>query len=345
LSNIQIIDPTTYPGWDELLLTNPESSFFHTSAWARVLIDSYGYKPLYFACIENNHLHGLMAVMEIDSFITAKRGVSLPFTDHCPVIARDKHSFSDMFNFVSIYGTQHGWKSLEIRGGNRFLGDEVPSDTFKTHVLELSASKEDVLATFRDSTRRNIKKAQRIDVEIRDTPSMASMEQFYRLNCLTRKDHGLPPQPLYFFREIHKHIISLEKGRVLLAFENKGPCIAGAVFYSFNGRVVFKYGASDRSAHQMRPNNLVMWEAIKTYSQNGSRSFDFGRTDLDHKGLLQFKKGWGTTEGQIHYYNYDLQKKAFVSKYPKIKSSYPVFKAMPMPLLKLIGRVLYRHVG
>lgn len=345
MAKIEILDPTKYPGWDELLLTNPQSSFFHTSAWARVLINSYGYKPLYFARIENNELQNLLAIMEINSFITGKRGVSLPFTDHCPVIAKDKQEFYQLFEIVSDFGSKDGWKSLEIRSGNRFLGNEIPSDIFKSHVLDLSAGKESVLATFRDSTRRNIRKAQKMDVGVEDINSMASIEQFYKLNCLTRKDHGLPPQPLNFFLEIYNHIIAPEKGSVLLAFENSRKCIAGAVFYNFNGKVVFKYGASDRSAHQLRPNNLVMWEAIKKYSQNGSKSFVFGRTDLDHKGLLQFKRGWGTKEGKIHYYNYDLQKKKFINKYPKVKSSYSIFRAMPMPLLKLIGRVLYRHIG
>jgi hypothetical protein len=35
--NIQIINPTLYPHWDDLLITNPETTFFHTAAWAKVL--------------------------------------------------------------------------------------------------------------------------------------------------------------------------------------------------------------------------------------------------------------------------------------------------------------------
>ena len=95
----------------------------------------------------------------------------------------------------------------------------------------------------------------------------------------------------------------------------------------------------------MRPNNLVMWEAIKKYSENGCRSLDFGRTELDHKGLLQFKNGWASKKGEIYYYTYNLHKKKFITKKPKIKSSYYIFKVMPILLLKLVGSVLYRHIG
>ena len=86
---VEIINPLQFTGWDELLLTQPESTFFHSSHWARVLYDTYGYKPLYFTVRDNDKLSALVPVMEIDSFLTGKRGVSLPFTDFCEPIIRD----------------------------------------------------------------------------------------------------------------------------------------------------------------------------------------------------------------------------------------------------------------
>ena len=70
--HLQILNPLTYPNWDELLLTHEDYSFFHTTAWARVLHESYGYKPLYFTAIENGRLSALIPVMEVNSFITGK---------------------------------------------------------------------------------------------------------------------------------------------------------------------------------------------------------------------------------------------------------------------------------
>ena len=43
--NISIINPIKHPDWDDLLLTADRATFFHTTAWARVLSESYGYKP------------------------------------------------------------------------------------------------------------------------------------------------------------------------------------------------------------------------------------------------------------------------------------------------------------
>ena len=114
--------------------------------------------------------------------------------------------------------------------------------------------------------------------------TLESVKEFYKLQCITRKIHGLPPQPLYFFKKIYEHIISQKKGFVALATHNNNV-IAGAVFFQFGHKAIFKYGASNPRYLYLRPNNLVMWEAIKWHCQNGIKTFDFGRTELKHKGL------------------------------------------------------------
>ena len=93
MNPISPIDPLEYPNWDDLLLTNDQSTFFHTSAWARVLHESYNYKPLYFTSIDDGKISVLIPIMEIRSFITGRRGVSLPFTDYCkPIVPDTNHS-------------------------------------------------------------------------------------------------------------------------------------------------------------------------------------------------------------------------------------------------------------
>ncbi len=64
---LQILNPIEYPNWDELLLTNENYSFFHTSGWAKVISESYNYKPLYFTEIENDKLTALIPIMAVNS--------------------------------------------------------------------------------------------------------------------------------------------------------------------------------------------------------------------------------------------------------------------------------------
>jgi hypothetical protein len=342
--NIQIINPIEFPTWDDLLLTHPETTFFHTVAWAKVLSKSYGYKPLYFTIIDDGRVSGLIPVMEIDSFLTGKRGVSLPFTDLCNPIARDPDVFARLFEAVIAYGRKAGWKNLEIRGGKVFLEKEPPTAQLVVHTLALSPEEADVSKAFRDSTYRNIRKAQKEGVAVNLEHSSAAMASFYRLHCETRRHHGLPPQPWSFFDKIQEHIIAKGNGFVALAMY-KGQSVSGAIFFNFNCATIFKYGASDKTFQHLRPNNLLLWQAIEWCSESGFRSFHFGRTEPENEGLLQFKDGWGAAKAGLCYYKYDLRKGRFLSNDSGPKSSYRVFKMMPAPLLRLTGNLLYRHVG
>lgn len=294
--------------------------------------------------------------MEVKSILTGKRGVSLPFTDFCPSIISDENSSKMIFDAVIDFGRKNKWKTVEFRDNLGFLFKDTSSfsrqpsavslnsNSFIIHNLKLKINPDDVFSKFRDSTRRNIKKSEKKGVRVDVCNSLDAMKSFYRLNCATRKKHGLPPQPFRFFAAIFQHIISAGKGTIVLAF-HQGKAIAGAVYFHFSAGAIFKYGASDKNYQHLRPNNLVMWAAIKWYAQKGCQNLSFGRTEFEHTGLRQFKSGWGAEEKSLNYYKYDLTQNAFVSEGAGIKTSYPLLKITPLPLLKLAGRLLYRHVG
>jgi len=354
------------------MLSNAGYSFFHSSAWARVLAESYGYTPLYFTVIENGKLRALVPIMEVNSFLTGKRGVSLPFTDYCDPINLNGAPFPELLKRIIEYGQKHGWKYLELRGGEKYLrsqewGDRSqdsalnpsgsrpapntlhptprPSSTYFSHTIDLTQGEKRTFSNLRDSTRRNIKKAVKEGVKVQISQSLDSVQEFYRLNSISRKDHGLPPQPYSFFKKVYEHILVNDFGFVVLAsFESRS--IAGEVYFHLKEKAVYKYGASDKSFQHLRANNLLMWEGIRECIRRGCTILSLGRTDLNHEGLLQFKRGWGSTEQQINYYRYDLKNGFFVSGSSKVSGFHnKIFRNIPIPLLNRLGSILYKHVG
>ncbi len=282
--------------------------------------------------------------MEIQSLLTGRRGVSLPFTDYCQPIISDRIHFKEILDNIIDYGKKARWKYIEWRGGEGYFQDTIHSSFYYGHTLDLTQNEQELLSSFRSSTKRNINKAVKEGVVVDICNSLESIKEFYRLNCITRKQHGLPPQPYPFFENIYEHIISQKKGFVVLA-SFKQRAISGAVYFHFGNKAIYKYGASDRRYQHLRANNSVMWESIKWFGKNGFKGFSFGRTEPENSGLLQFKRGWGTDEKAIGYYKYDLQNAAFIKDRSRAKTSYTLFKNMPSPLLNLVGTLLYRHVG
>jgi len=344
-SEIDIINPIDYPGWDDLIQGNASDVFSNTTAWAKILSETYGYKPIYFTVFDKNRLATLLPVIEVNSIVTGLRGVSLPFTDYCNPIIDGEKQFHDLFNHIVTYGKKRSWKYFEFRNGERYLHDRMPASSYFGHTLDLSGDERKIYAACRESTRRNIRNATKHGVEVTMHESLNAVQEYYKLHCMTRKRQGVPPQAFTFFKKIHEHIISQKFGIIVLgAYKNR--FIAGAVFLHRGRTAFFKYGASDLEKQNLRANNLVMWKAIKHYSERGFMNFCFGRTDLDNQGLRQFKAGWGAKENRINYYRYDLQKDTFVANRRHIRPLHNrIFRNMPVSVLQAAGRLLYRHMG
>ncbi len=343
--DLQVVNPVHYPNWDRLLLEHPDSTFFHTSAWAKTLSESYRYTPKYFTFFEGGKIVTLVPFMDVKSLLTGHRGVSLPFTDFCAPLCSSNSLFHDMFKQIVAHGKETGWITLELRGGGGLLNDTLPYTTYCGHCLDLSPDESSCFSRFNDSTKRNIRKALRGGVEIAISNSRESVREFYELHCVTRKRHGLPPQPYHFFERLYGNVLSEKNGLVVMAY-SKGIAIAGAVYFHSRDTAIYKYGASDRKYQFLRANNLVMWEAIKWYCKKGYKSLSFGRTEIDNSGLRRFKSGWGATGCNINYYKYDVRRDAFLPAPGKKTAPYnSIFKKVPLPLLKIIGFSLYRHVA
>jgi lipid II:glycine glycyltransferase (peptidoglycan interpeptide bridge formation enzyme) len=180
-------------------------------------------------------------------------------------------------------------------------------------------------------------------VELTATPE--SLNAFYRLNGLTRKKHGLPPQPLSFFRTLYDKIILPGKGKIFLA-KVEEQIIAGAVFFEFGDQIIYKYGASDEKYQALRANNLIMWKAIEYGCLQGYNHFDFGKTEPGNEGLRRYKLSWGAQEALIHYHKYHIAKQRFIVESAKERHwATRIFAGMPTGLLKLLGQVLYAHAA
>jgi hypothetical protein len=343
--NLEPIDPLADPGWDDLVATHPASSFVHTAAWARVLSSSYGYSPVYFAAVKDSRLQGLIPFMEIRSWVTGCRGVSLPFLDECELILPEGTEFREAFRVMREYAKSRRWRTFELR--TRIPGMEgVPaSATYYFHSIALSEREETIFSGFRSNVQRNIRKVQKEGVTVDREESRGGVREFYRLNCLTRKEHGLPVQPYRFFENLRKHVLSEGKGTLLLA-SYRGECVAGAIFLQHGDKVVYKYGASDRRYQHLRANNLVMWEAIRSYGARGYREFSFGRTDLNHDGLRRFKLSWGCSEKVLKYARFDMKSGAWQEgKAPSDIPGKSVLAMLPVPVLRVLGAIAYSHIG
>src|SRR4030095_4059470 len=251
----EFINPLTEPEWNNRLRGYRAATVFHTAPWARVLAETYGYRPHYALFREEEKVVGMLPIMEVLSVWTGRRGVCLPFSDECAPLITAGFTLQSLLQPIRDFGAAHRWDYLELRGGVPD-GSGIETGQFVSHHIALESSEEPQLRKLRDSTRRNIQRADREGVEIQHLDSLDAMDIFYSLHCRTRRRHGLPPQPRRFFHLIHKYLIDPASGFISLA-RFKSKWIAGSVFLRFGPHAVYKFGASDPAFQHVRANNLV----------------------------------------------------------------------------------------
>jgi hypothetical protein len=238
------IDPLQFSWWDTLLSTHDGSSFFHGSAWTRVLHETYGHKPYYFCHIANSRIEALLPTMEVNSPWTGRRGVSLPFTDVCPIL---HPSFGDrgvLYRSAVNFGRGRGWRFLECRSTGCEWSEAQPSLAFYGHVLDLEPGPDALLKGLAGAVRRGIRKAEAAGLRIEFGAGLQQMRGFYSLHCRTRRRHGVPPQPIEFFENIVQHVFAAGLGFVATAYLENRP-VAAAVFFKQRRQAHYNLGASD----------------------------------------------------------------------------------------------------
>ena len=330
--------------WLEFVRQHPEATLFHHSSWCSLIAETYNYKP--FIIVLKNSEGALTAglpVMEVNSWLTGKRWVALPFTDHCCPLMKSEIDIKYFTEQLVLKSKKEKNIKFEIRHKLPAVEANIGNNFFYIHNLKLEKNPDALICKFRKNTVRCIKKASKSGIVVSQRNDLESMMTFYGLHLMTRKKLGVPTQPKRYFLNLWENIINKDKGFIMLAYyQNKA--IAGGVFLHFKNTVTYKYGASDPGYSKYCGNHAFFWEAIKWSCRNGFKSFDWGRTDNDHSGLRHFKLGWGTEEKELYY--------SFIGREPKKHSTgwkqkvvKNIISKSPVLVGRMFGELLYRHVG
>jgi hypothetical protein len=341
---MRICDPVRNPGWDHLIALHRDAGCFHTSAWAKVLHQTYKHHPFYLRFSRGRRLAALIPLMEVRSPLTGRRGVCLPFSDACEPLVFDPDSVDLVMDRVVDFAQERRWRHLEIRGGKTFQPASSSAAIFYGHTLDLRRRVEELADRFDSSVRRAIRKAERSNLSVFVDRNRQAITDFYRLHVQTRRRHGLPPQPASFFLNIYEYLIKPGLGFTVLAKRESRP-IAAAIFFRFGKNALYKYGASDKRFQEFRANNLVMWQGIQLLARTGVEKLHFGRTDCENDGLRRFKLSWDTQEETIDYFRVDPSGRQCPTPVRREGGLHKrIFGRLPLAFNRLAGSILYPHL-
>jgi CelD/BcsL family acetyltransferase involved in cellulose biosynthesis len=325
--------------WREFVLGHPRALPYHHPAWTDSITDTYGFRAFAFAVRDASaQVVGGVPFVEVGGRIRSKRWVALPFTDACPALTTAQLTDETLVSLLDDAREDERVAAIEVRGP---LGSELGTEAQRgvVHALELTTA-DQLFGAFASQVRRNIRKAQRSDMSVRPAETEDDLTRVYfHLHAETRRRLGVPTQPRRFFEAIWRRMIEPGLGFAVLAYSG-GTAVAGAVFLEWNGRIIYKFGASDSRYWALRPNNLLFWEVIRQACEREATTLDFGRSDMEDEGLRAFKRSWGASEQALVYTT--LGKDAQSSSNRAARVMRPVLRHSPAWVGRGLGDVFYR---
>lgn len=166
-------------------------------------------------------------------------------------------------------------------------------------VLDVTPTEEELLASFKQKTRYNIKVAEKRGVTVEIDNSEKAFERYLELTEETTKRQGFYAHSSNYHRKMWEVLHPAGIAHLLVA-KYQGEIITTWVLFKFNDTLYYPYGASTREHREVMANNLVMWETIRLAKKWGLKYVDMwgalgpepDKSDPWY-GFHTFKSGYG----------------------------------------------------
>jgi hypothetical protein len=183
---------------------------------------------------------------------------------------------------------------LEIRDRNLTLADVeglgFDHTPWRGLEVDLRPPHDDIFAAMKSACRRAIRKSEREGVVIEEAHDIGFADDFYaQLEDVFAKQSLVPPYGVERVRELIRAVHPSGRLLLLRARNPEGACIATGIFPAANRAMHFLAGASWREHQHLRPNEAVMWHAMRYWKSRRIEVCDLG-------GYMDYKRKYGGEE-------------------------------------------------
>ena len=307
--------------WEAIVGAHPEGLVYHLPVWLKALAHEQERQHLCLGFEDGSgKLCGVLPLLATRglplsrSAITARRLSSLPRTPVSGPLAVDAEAAAALVHAAVDRVRANPGTRLELKVDSPCCDGLVEGlirvPWRSSYVLPLPASPENLrFGNSRNHARIEwaVRKAVGRGVRVRAAESQADLSSWYRLYLDTMRRQVVPPRPFRFFQALWNLMRPQGLATLLLAEQTEGrkrSLLAGSVFLKFGRTVFYAFNGSRRGALQLRPNDMIQYEAIHDACRHGFQVYDMGEVAQGAVGLANFKSKWGAEETTLYRYYY-----------------------------------------
>ena len=326
--------------WDRFVAECPEATFFHQSGWARVIEEVFGYRTYFLYAERSARIEGVLPLAFVDSWLTGRALVSLPFCIEAGVAAISVEARAALEREALLIAAQLGVAHLEIRSRGVHQPDWPTQDLYVRFEKPILPEAADNLAAIPRKQRAVVRKGQAAGLVARRD----EVSRFHALYADNMRRHGSPAHGQRYFEKLCE--VFGDQCRVLTVADARGVALSSVMSFYFRDTVLPYYAGDVAAARESHANDFKYWALMDEARVAGCTVFDYGRSKVG-SGSFSFKKNWGC-EPQPLYYQYQfLRGQRAVPEHnpnnPKYRFLIAAWRRLPLPLTRILGPRVARH--
>jgi Acetyltransferase (GNAT) domain len=314
--------------WDDLLRSDPDADFFHTSSWTGAVSRCYREKTSLWLTVRlGDRLAAGMAVVHTDGRWVDLLESSIQGTSGGPLIARDLPVDLAGSLFLLLVDHFHqlrsgllGSLSLSLNPGHESRFGNLLADDSRwvrhdhpTAVVSLEGGFDAVQGGRRKMTKRKERnRAEKRGVAVTISQDPALLAEYYPIYERACGNWGIEPTPVSLLQDLlsgpsdEPEQVGDQAGEAFFTCVTlEGTVIGGHLNLCYGDRVVAWNGVTDpRYGRRYFPATAAIWADLEESCRRGARWLDLGGSGNDTK-LEEFKSHFGACEQVRGWYTSD----------------------------------------
>lgn len=315
---------------------------FHTFKWMRIIKETLNVNCKIALLKENNIIVASIPFVSYRNLIKGQCALPLQFSGYYGSIFADKEDlkikiFSKFLEYCKNFNFFTQIPEVNsINGCQFFSGYSI----YKIKLKDSSSAEEQILASANKRMREYTKKA--IKYKFKSfTGGKELLKKFYILYLQNMKELGTPPLQKKFFKKI---IESFPEATKIILIKDKKKICSGMFLLKVSKSELFAPVICTPRAYQVnQSSHFVYLQATKEAQKWGCSVMNFGRS-IDGSGPALFKKRYGLKVTPLLMYSPCNNWTVTDPKNSILRYAIAIWKKLPIPITRLGGKVLSKHV-
>lgn len=331
--------------WDGFVAAHPEATFFHLSAWQRILAKTFKHRPCYVLAERGGLICGVLPLVEVKTLLFGHTFVSTPFCVQGGPLSEDPETEAALIGYAAAMMDARGAESCELRSDLDETSD--PSIWRRTPPLydrfrkRLPNEEAPAFKAIPRKQRAVVRKALDAGLKARDD---RSVEPFFSLYAESVHRLGTPVFPRRYVAALLEAFPA--NVEIMTILHDNDP-ICGVLSFTFREQVLPYYAGGGARAREFGGHDFMYWMLMRSAISRGLTVFDFGRSKVG-SGAHKFKRNWGFVPEPLEYRVRLAPGTSMPERNPsnpKYRRLIALWQQLPGPVANALGPHVVRGLG